>query len=381
MPVVPILRLAASGLHRLVGRARAVHDVSMDRIPIGGEPKEPDNVVPLPGHGGSEEPPVDEVSYEEAVAADVDAEPEDEAEAPAPGSQVAAMLEQGVRVGAGLFAAGASALADALRATMPDDEGPTGSKDPAATLAGAGLGVAVTAAEGAAGAAKQVADTVGPAITWLVEPRFTKEAGEVAAGAARVLDGQWKSSQAEMVQAATSFLHVLVPEIARALADQVDLTALVREQVDLNAIVEDVDIERVIDRVDLDAVVQRVDVDAIVDRIDMDRLAREFPVEAIVDRVDVNRTADRIDVDRVIARTDLVSIVDRLDVAAIAQEVIEDVDLPRVIRESSGAMAGETVRTARIQGMHADLLVARIVDRVLRREARELDAPEEGGEA
>jgi hypothetical protein len=43
-------------------------------------------------------------------------------------------------------------------------------------------------------------------------------------------------------------------------------------------------------------------------------------------------------------------------------------------------MAGETVRTARIQGMHADLLVARIVDRVLRREARELNAPKERGE-
>jgi hypothetical protein len=354
----------------------------MDRIPIGGEPTEPDNVVRLPGPDDAAEPSnEDELSYEEALAADEEADPGEDAGRPrAPGSQVAELLEQGVRVGAGLFAAGATALADALRTTMPSDEREDRGKDPTTTIAGAGLGAAVTAAEAAAGAAKQVADTVGPAITWLVEPRFAKEAGEMAAGAARVLDGQWKSSQAEMVQSATSFLHVLVPEIAQALADQVDLTALVRERVDVNAIVEDVDIERIIDRVDLDAVIERVDVDAIVDRIDMVELARAFPVETVVDRVDVNRAADRIDIDRVIARTDLVSIVDRLDVAAIAQEVIEDVDLPRVIRESTGAMAGETVRTARIQGMHADLLVARIVDRVLRREARELNAPKERGE-
>ena len=327
----------------------------MDRIPIGGEPTEPDNVVRLPGPEDAMETSADdEISYEDALAADEEADRAGDApRAPAPGSQVAAMLEQGVKVGAGLFAAGATALADALRTTMPKDEELGDAKDPASTLAGAGLGAAVTAAEAAAGAARQVADTIGPAITWLVEPRFERDAGEMAAGAARVLDGQWRSTQAEMVQAATSFLQVLVPEIAQALADQVDLTALVRERVDVNAIVEDVDIERIIDRVDLDAV---------------------------VDRVDVGRVADRIDVDRVIARTDLISIVDRLDVAAIAQEVIEDVDLPRVIRESSGAMAGESVRTARIQGMHADLLVARIVDRVLRREARELSATEEGGE-
>jgi hypothetical protein len=318
----------------------------MDRIPIGGHPEEPDNVVRLPGADPDPESVVDDdVSYEEALAADAGADDERASSpSPPPGTQVAELVEQGVKIGAGLFAAGASALADALRSTMPSTTEPE-KKDPAATLAGAGLGAAVTAAEATAGAAKQVAETIGPAITWLLEPRFAKDAQEVAAGATRVLDGQWKATQAELVGAATSFLQVLVPEIARALAGQVDLTQLVRERVDLNAIVDDVDIDRILDRIDLDQVVSRVDVDAIV---------------------------DRVDVDRVIARTDLLAVIDRIDVAAIAQEVIEDVDLPRVIRESSGLLAGETVRTARVQGMHADHLVAKIVDRVIRREAREL---------
>lgn len=278
------------------------------------------------------------------------------------------MLEQGMKVSAGLFAAGATALADALRSTMPrDDEEATGPKDPAATLAGAGLGAAVTAAEAAANAARQVADTIGPALTWLVEPRFAKDAGEMAAGAARVLDGQWKASRAEMVEAASSFLGALVPEIAQGVADQVDLTAIVRDRVDVNAIVDDVDIESILERVDLDALVDRIDVDAIVRKVDMEQLARSFPVETIVDRVDVGR---------VIARTDLVSIVDRLDLSEIAEEVIDDVDLPRLIRESSGAMASETVQTVRVQGMNADRLVSHVVDKVLRREARQLLPPE-----
>ncbi len=339
----------------------------MDRIPIGEPPLEPDNVVRLPGAEAAEQPdapeqPDEEMSYEEAIAADADGPVDDEGATTTPGSQFAGLVEQGVRVGAGLFAAGAGALADALRSTMPADDDETGGKDPAATIAGAGLGAAVATAEAAAGAAKQAADTIGPAITWLVEPRFAKDAGEMAAGAARVLDGQWKASQAEMVDAATSFLGALVPEIARGLADQVDLTALVRERVDVNAIVEDVDIDRILDRVDIDAMIDRIDIDA------------------IVARVDVNRAADQVDVDRIIARTDLVAIIHRLDLAGIAEEVIDEIDLPRLVRESSGIMANETVQTVRVQGMNADRLVAHVVDRVLRREARDLLPPEHESE-
>ena len=339
---------------RLAAALLPVHDGGMDHISIGEHPEEPDNVVRLPGTGDNGEPPNEEMSYEEAIAADTEAGVEDVAQpGPAPGSQVAGLVEQGVRVGAGLFAAGASALADALRSTLHGEE-PGAQKDPAATLAGAGLGAAVTAAEAAATAAKQVADTIGPAMTWLVEPRFAKDASEIAASTARLLDGQWKASQAEMVEAATAFLGALVPEIAKGVADQVDLTALVRERVDVNAIADDIDIDRILERVDLDVVIARVDVDA------------------IAERLDVNRVADRLDTGRVVARTDLVAIVDRLDLATIAEEVIDEIDLPRLVRESSGIMANETVQTVRVQGMNADRLVSRVVDRVLRREARDL---------
>ncbi len=241
-------------------------------------------------------------------------------------------------MGAGLFSAGASAFADALRSSMPEDA-PETQSDPAAKIAGAGMGAAVTAAEAAAGAAGSAAERVAPLMSWLVNPPFLKGAGKGAAGAARVLDGQWQAAQAEAVQAATSFLSVLVPEIVGAVMGQIDLNRLVQE------------------RVDVDAIVARVDLDSVVDRID---------VGAIVDKVDVNAIVERVDFEAVI---------DRLDITAIAQDVLDNIDLPGIIRDSSGAMASEGVQDFRLLGMGGDRLVANVVDRVLRRSQRDLDGP------
>ena len=54
----------------------------------------------------------------------------------------------------------------------------------------------------------------------------------------------------------------------------------------------------------------------------------------------------------------------RLDLVTLAEEVIEEVDLPEIVRESSGAMASETVQAARMQGIAADQLVARLRSRL-----------------
>ncbi len=349
----------------------------MDRIPIGSTTpgEEPDNVVPL--HAPSTEPDEPEMSYEDALAADEALPEDDDDRSPPsmPGAAAAGLIEQGIRVGAGLFSASATAFADALRASTPQPEDPEDDveserKDPAATMAGAGLGAAVTVAEAAASAASNAAEAMAPLVSWLIDPKFAKDATEMAAGATRVLDGQWKAAQAEAMTTASSFLSVLVPEIMTAVMDQVDLTALVRERVDVDAIVEDVDIDRILERVDLDAVVARLDVDAVVARVD---------VQQVIGTVDLNEVVDTVDIERVVERVDVTSIVDRLDLATIAQEVIDDVDLPRIIRESSGAMASESIQTVRVQGMNADALVSRIVDKVLRRESRDLDPPSEWG--
>jgi hypothetical protein len=84
-------------------------------------------------------------------------------------------------------------------------------------------------------------------------------------------------------------------------------------------------------------------------------------VEALVTQV----------VEEVIARVDFEAIIDRMDLATIARQVVDDIDLPDLIRNSTGALASESVLGLRMQGIEADERVSKIVDKVLlRRNAR-----------
>ena len=136
-------------------------------------------------------------------------------------------------------------------------------------------------------------------------------------------------------------------DVSRVL-DRLDLTALVLERVDLEAVVQ-----RVLDRLDLTALVlERVDLDAVVQRV-----LDPFDLTALV--------LERVDLDAVVQR-----VLDHLDLVTLAAEVIEGVDLPEMIRESTGSMASETVQGVRIQGIVADEAVGRAVNRLLLRRAR-----------
>jgi hypothetical protein len=118
---------------------------------------------------------------------------------------------------------------------------------------------------------------------------------------------------------------------------------------------------------DVDRVVARVDLDAIVRRIDLDRVVARVDLDAIVNRIDLDAVAARLDADRVVARVDLDAIVRRLDLVGIAQEVIDAVDLPELIRHSTGALTSDSVRTVRTEARHADDVVSGVVDRLLHR--------------
>jgi hypothetical protein len=120
-------------------------------------------------------------------------------------------------------------------------------------------------------------------------------------------------------------------------------------------------VERVLERMSLtDLVMQHVDVDAIVAGVDLD---------AIVARIDLDAIAGRLDIEAIISRMDLVG---------LADQVIEGIDLPEIIRESTGTVASEVVRGVRMQSIDADEAIARVVDRLfLRRRRRATDAPGE----
>jgi hypothetical protein len=94
-----------------------------------------------------------------------------------------------------------------------------------------------------------------------------------------------------------------------------------------------------------------------------------YVVENLLDRIDLTQLViERVDVDKIIEkRVNIDGVIERADVIGIARDVIEQLDLPEIIRESSSTMGTETVEGLRVRGMDADRSLSRLVDRVLNR--------------
>lgn len=210
-------------------------------------------------------------------------------------------------------------------------------------LAAAAFGLAVEGQRHSLDAAVAIAARLGSPLGVLARPTVTFARGWVAVARHRLdLDGWAARGLAEQRRTQERAARAVRSLIA-ALAD---------------AVLDEIDLEDVVARVDLDRIVNRIDLDAIAERIDLDR---------IVDRIDVDPIVARIDLDAVVARVDIGAIVARLDLAGLSEQVIDEIDLGEIIRESSSTMASETVDALRVQGMRADGLVSRLVDRILLR--------------
>ena len=78
-------------------------------------------------------------------------------------------------------------------------------------------------------------------------------------------------------------------------------------------------------------------------------------------------------IDGVLGSIDLTSLVlKNVDL----DRILEELDLPEIIRESSGTLAADTIDGLRVQGMHADSSLSRFIDRLLGR--RDGDARGDG---
>ena len=293
----------------------------------------------------------------------------------------------------------------------------------AVDVADVALGLAVVALEGS----RRVAARAG----FVVRPLSALATGSVAAGRRlrwhpRVVDVVERGERQRRLAAQQAYVvgQRLAPRLVDGLLGLVDLTEMVPEHVDLDAIVAGVDVdavvarvdlERIIDRIDVDGVVARVDLERIIDRIDVDAVVARADLQAVLGRVDVDdvvarvdleriidridvdavvaradlqavlarvdvddvvarvdleRIIDRIDVDAVVGRADLDAVVAKLDLIALAEYVVEGIDLPGIIRSSTGSMASEGLREVRRQGIGADERVAHVVDRLLHRPER-----------
>jgi hypothetical protein len=105
-------------------------------------------------------------------------------------------------------------------------------------------------------------------------------------------------------------------------------------------------------------------------------LLARVDVENIIERVDVERIIERVDVNAIVGRVDVQAIMGRVDIAPMADEIISEVDIGAIVRQSTGSITGDAVDGGRLTAMRIDGFIDRVVDKVLlRRRARELAMP------
>jgi hypothetical protein len=201
-------------------------------------------------------------------------------------------------------------------------------------------------------------------------------------GSLASLGERGRRATAELDTVFVAVVRIVLRRVVGIAVTTLDLTSLVRQNVDLDAVAADldldaavarVDLDAAVARVDLDAAVARVDLDAAVARVDLDAAVARVDLEAVVRRLDLNALAGGIDIDPLIARLDVDAALSHFDLAGIVLGIIEAIDLPEIVRTSTGTLASETVRGVRAESMQADDGLERFVDRLLRR--RRADGP------
>jgi hypothetical protein len=249
------------------------------------------------------------------------------------------LAERALRVAIGLAALAVGSVADAIASTLRRGEQAAESADDQPTpipllpmLAGAGLAIGFEVARTSVRVVSIAGRSFGPWMSFVTWPRLVRGAMERARDEAARLDELWRAERSEDERFGSAFIGAIVPPAVDAVLDRLDLTELAVSRIDLNRVVEAIDPDRIVGRIDIDGIVDRVNLDAVAARLD---------VEAVVRRIDL---------------------------VAIAREVIDQIDLPRIVRESTGTMANETVEGIRVQGMSADRAVSRFVDRILGRD-------------
>ena len=224
------------------------------------------------------------------------------------------------------------------------------------------------AALGLAGLALHVVATAGRAAHSASEPLV-----KVARRMTVVLPGPRPSGWLEeLVRRGAVRREVVGHEVAEALDRLVPLVAAeVLRRLDLAQLVDDhVDVERIVRQVDLDAIAHRLDIDAVAGRLDLDAVVARVDLDAVARRLDLNGLIETVDLDAVAARLDVDAVIDRVDLIELAQTVVAGIDLPEIIRDSTGVVASDTMREVRMQGISGDDAVARVVDRLLLRHHR-----------
>jgi hypothetical protein len=242
-------------------------------------------------------------------------------------------------LGIGAASISVDAVLDAVDRFMPAEPG--GRRDPTILreLARAATGMAIVTEQRALDAAEAVELTAQRAVAIGGQVPLVRD---VLVGFGSFV-ARW-SARADLEEArrravTIEFFSRLVPAVADAVIERVDIGAVVR-------------------RVPLADIIAAIDIDALLDQVDMN---------AILAHVDVDALLERIDVDGIVARVDISAMLDRVDMTSIVGEVLDEVDIGGIVRESTGSITGDAVDGARLTAMRLDGFVGRVADALLLR--------------
>ena len=211
---------------------------------------------------------------------------------------------------------------------------------------------------------------IGPAVHVALHPPIVPRRLHPARWVER-LGEEGSRRRAALLRELSHRFDVLVPVALAEILRRARLAELLPRYVDLDAVVAAVDLDKAASRLDVDAVIRRADVEAVLARVDVDAVANRLDLDAVLDRLDLTAVVlERVDLDRLVD-----SVLAGLDLAGLAEQVVDDIDLPEIIRESTGSMASDTVRGVRMQGIAADEAVDRAVARLRLRRRRPPQEP------
>jgi hypothetical protein len=258
---------------------------------------------------------------------------------PGPPEGVVALTRRFSELGIGAASISVDAVLDAVDRFLPAEPG--GRRDPTILreLARAATGMAIVTEQRALDAAEAVELTAQRAVAIGGQVPIVRD---VLVGFGSFV-ARW-SARADLEEArrravTIDFFSRLVPAVADAIIERVDIGAVVR-------------------RVPLADIIAAIDIDALLDQVDMN---------AILAHVDVDALLERIDVDGIVARVDIAAMLDRVDMTSIVGEVLDEVDIGGIVRESTGSITSDAVDGARLTAMRLDGFVGRVADKVLLR--------------
>lgn len=208
--------------------------------------------------------------------------------------------------------------------------------------------------------------------------QLISEAGAGAADAiAEELGGDLRVAARMAEERLGQVIAVVVPVAVEAvrpaeLMRYIDVDAVI-DQVDTNAILGRIDVNALLARIDIAGLLARIDINNLLEQIDTNGLIRDIELDPILERVDfdellgridVAALLDQIDVNDLMSRVDVDAVLETIDIAALARSA----NIGELVAESTSDVAGSALDLGRRQAVALDTLLARAVNRLLRRD-------------